>query len=295
MNAKLYKAFSVLFLMCPGCCFSQAPVLPPSPTQTKNYVVTNTPQNEGVTDVSQIAGKSVIEVSQVIQYIDDLGRPVQSVNVMSSPVYNDVISAQEYDAFGREVRGYLPFSTGGTPGAFKTNALKDVNGGYTGSAQYLFYQNTDKIAHDQVPFGESVFENSPLGRVLKQGAPGTAWKAEPIGTDDHAVEYVYRTNGVNEVLRFDYNSVDGRMEFNELTYYAANQLFVKRTIDEHNFEVFEYTDKQGRIICKKVQDEVLGNSIKHYTETYYIYDDLGNLTVVLPPEAVVALKSALSN
>ncbi len=60
---------------------------------------------------------------------------------MASPAYNDVVMPQVYDAYGREVRKYLPFTESGTPGAFKTDALIDANNLYNGSAQYMFYQN----------------------------------------------------------------------------------------------------------------------------------------------------------
>ncbi len=110
---------------------------------------------------------------------------------------------------------------------------------------------SDKVAHDQTPYSDAVLENAPTGRVLKQGAPGTAWKASPVGTDDHAVEYVYLTNGYHAVLRFDYNPATGIL-LNNLSYYEESRLVVKKTIDEHNFETIEYSDKQsGRVVCKR--------------------------------------------
>ncbi len=116
-----------------------------------------------------------------------------------------------------------------------------------------------------------------------------------MGTDDHAVEYVYLTNGYHTVLRFDYNPATGIL-LNNLSYYEESRLVVKKTIDEHNFETIEYSDKQsGRVVCKKVQYGTDTNANKLFAETYYIYDDLGNLVVVLPPEAVVEIKAILSN
>ncbi|NJM26090.1 MAG: hypothetical protein HC859_11990, partial [Bacteroidia bacterium] len=71
-------------------------------------------------------------------------------------------------------------------------------------------------------------------------------------------------------------------------YYEANQLMANKTIDEHNNEVIEYVDKQGRTVLKKVQYKEESGT-KYYAETYYIYDDFGQLMLVLPPEFVAQM------
>ena len=47
-------------------------------------------------------------------------------------------------------------------------------------------------------------------------------------------------------------------------------------IKDHTTE--EFKDKQGRVVLKRVYSE----GIEH--DTYYVYDDYGNLTYVLPPK-----------
>ena len=279
-----------MFLIFSGSCLAQ------SPTQStdRNKVTTNSPQRSGITDISQIEGKPVNEVNQTVQYFDDLGRPTETINTMASPGHNDVVLPRRYDLYGREVRKFLPFTAGGTPGEYKI--AFGENNVYSQGAQYLFYQNTDKVAHDLVPYSDVVFENSPMGRVLKQGAPGALFNAFPIGTDDHSVEYAYLTNGYHTVLRLDYSAATNSLIFSGPTYYDEHQLVVKKITDEHGFETIEYADKkQGHIVCRKVEYGKDGNSNRLYAETYYIYDDLGNLMVVLPPEATVELRSMLSN
>ena len=53
-------------------------------------------------------GTSPTKSSETVQYFDGLGRPKQIVNVKASPLGRDVVTHIEYDAFGRQVKDYLP-------------------------------------------------------------------------------------------------------------------------------------------------------------------------------------------
>jgi hypothetical protein len=257
----------------------QTPTL--SPDQDKNYVITITPVVGDIQEQTQLPYKPVEEVNQTIQYFDGLGRPVQTVNAQGSPTKNDVVLP------------YLPYTSSTTPGSFKVNALYDTDS-YISGEQYLFYQNTSNIAHDVKPFSESILESSPLDRINKQGAPGADWQPQVADQNDRSIETIYSVNAENEVLLFDYDEVTSNMIFSSLTYYAPNKLYMVKTLDEHKHEVVEYTDKEGRTVLKKVEYKE-ENGTKLYAETYYIYDDFGNLVVVLPPEAVAAIKSSFSS
>src|SRR5690606_1186057 len=64
--------------------------------------------------------------------------------------------------------------------------------------------------------------------------------------------------------------------------YDANALYKTVTKDENhssglNHTVEEFTDKQGRVVLKRGY-----NDMPH--DTYYVYDDYGNLTFVLSPK-----------
>jgi hypothetical protein len=291
-NYKIVMRILYTFLLCVSIlvtCNAQTS----SPSQDKNYVIVNTPLTDGVKDPSQLTNKPIEEVNQTVQYFDGLGRPIQTIDTKSSPAKNDVVSPQEYDVYGHEVKKYLPYTSDEIPGSFKPNALYHT-GSYTSGDQYLFYQGTSDVAEDEKPFGESIIEASPLDRVVKQGSPGVVWQALPIGQSDRAVETKYLVNGTDEVLLFDYDVTSKNVVFNSLTYYAPNQLYLNKTIDEEEHEVIAYVDKDGKTILKKVEYKEESGT-KLYAETYYIYDDFGSLVVVLPPEAVVAIKSSLSN
>jgi hypothetical protein len=127
-------------------------------------------------------------------------------------------------------------------------------------------------------------------RQLKQGSPGQDWQPDSdlsYNSSDHTIKVEYGLNGLEEVLlwRYDEGSISSSSSGSPV-YYLPNTLFRTKTKDEADHEVYEYEDKEGRVILKKVQapdDE--------WAMTYYIYDDFGNLVVVLPPEAVKLITS----
>ena len=59
-----------------------------------------------------------------------------------------------------------------------------------------------------------------------------------------------------------------------------NQLTANKILDEQNNAIIEFVDKQNRTLLKRVMKGT------ERVDTYYLYDDLGNLAIVLPPEAV---------
>jgi hypothetical protein len=263
--------------------------------QNENYVVTNTIQVKDVTTTGQVDVLTKTGNAQSLQYFDGLGRPMQAVSTQGSPSGNDIVQPIVYDAYGREPKKHLPVAPVTHDGWYKRDLI-DNAGNYAGVAAANVYNNGtgDKIDDSSQPYSETVFEASPLNRILKQGAPGTAWQplggtyAEP-SPNDHSIKKAYVYNGPNEVILLDYNETTKRIGLDDTNYYVANRLYVNKTKDEHNKEVIEYVDKDGRTILKKVQ--TLDGSQTVYAETYYIYDDFGNLMVVLPPEAMKRVRT----
>ncbi|PQA91220.1 hypothetical protein B0A69_18410, partial [Chryseobacterium shigense] len=75
-------------------------------TQGENYVQTKT--------YLDYNGATPTKTSETVQYFDGLGRPKQVVNVKASPLGRDVVTHIEYDAFGRQVKDYLPVPQSGS-------------------------------------------------------------------------------------------------------------------------------------------------------------------------------------
>ncbi|MBQ4819031.1 DUF6443 domain-containing protein [Aquimarina sp. MMG016] len=222
----------------------------------------------------------------VLTQLDDQQQPIAQLIAQSKP--KDIITHYEYDDLGRQAKQYLPYASDQTQnGDIYTNPLAELNAYYITK-----YENTTN------PYSESIFEDSPLNRVLEQGAPGTAWKANPNSDSDHTIKFDWGANGTNEVVYFKVNFADpNNTEAPSLVkegYYEVNQLYVSITKDENwqptdgdNHTTKEYKDKQGRVILKRTYASTSSASSEAH-DTYYVYDKFGNLTYVIPPKVTVS-------
>ncbi|MBL7851126.1 MAG: fibronectin type III domain-containing protein [Cyclobacteriaceae bacterium] len=268
----------------------------------RNYLRSVDILKAGITNDAQVEAAAIQEKSVKYDFVDGLGRPLQSVALKQSPSQADIVQALAYDEFGRETVKYLPFASG-NDGWYKFD-FRPVGPFYSSSLNphYQFYAGTNKVAADQKPYAVSILENSPLNRVIEQGSPGTDFQPDSnhgYTSTDHTVKNDYQTNSATEVLRWTYTAPNGSYPMGMVsagsvaapTYYAANQLAKTKTKDEDGNEVIEYTDKQGRVVLKRVQ-AVAGTpdvTDSNYASTYYVYDDLGQLVYVIPPEATKRL------
>jgi RHS repeat-associated protein len=241
------------------------------------------------------------DVKQTTQYIDGLGRPIQTVIKQgslesSSNALADIVAPIVYDEFGREQFKYLPFAantTGGITninnGSYKTNALAQQQAFAT--IQYPGENNF---------YSKTNFEPSPLNRPTDTYAPGTSWAGSETATPSlqRNVQMKYFINTIaDEVKIWNVNNdpVIGNFgTYTTATFYPAGELYKNITIDEHKKQVIEFKDKEGKVILKKVQignitDNGIGVNNTDFLCTYYIYDDLNNLRCVIQPEGVKQL------
>ncbi|MEN5194498.1 DUF6443 domain-containing protein [Sphingobacterium faecium] len=259
-----------------------ASLLPISVTATENYILTRTVLADNITTGQQLAGLARNSVRAEVMYFDGLGRLAQHIGLGASPTGKDIVTPVGYDSFGREDKKYLPYEavTGGTfpSGSRRADALTEV---YTNSAQYQFYQReSTSIPTVPNPYTQQVFEPSPLDRVIETASPGKVWE---VGKG-HTVGITYAINSANEVRKWNV-TISGTSHTGASTggqYYPASQLYKNIVHDEQGNAAIEYKDKEGKIICKKVQD---GGSAASptYATTDYIYDLFGNLVYVVPP------------
>ncbi|WP_317191402.1 DUF6443 domain-containing protein [Hymenobacter guriensis] len=205
-----------------------------------NFITTRVAQVTGKRTATQLVGYPAQAVAVSTTYFDGLGRPSQKVTQAGSPTQYDLVEPITYDAIGRTSSTYLPYAQDINNGEFKVDAV---------SKQAAFYAASttgDNIANDSQPYTRTVYEASPLDRVLKQGAVGSAWRPTP--GPDHTLKPVTRTNWANEVRRFDCTATS----VSSPGFYAAGELFVSEMWDEHDALITEYKDKDGLVVLKRV-------------------------------------------
>jgi RHS repeat-associated protein len=191
-----------------------------------------------------------------VEYFDGLGRPFQTVLKKVTASSSNLVTLQEYDVAGRAANSWLPIVSSAeyvAPASFKSSAP----GNY---------------GNDSRPYGQPVYEASPLNRTVKEYGPGAAWHG------GHSVNTDYLANSTaNAQLNCINYSVSSAGALTSNGSYASGQLSVVKTTDEDLNVSYTFTDKMGHVVLTRQ----MKGSETH--DTYYVYDDKGNLCFVLQP------------
>jgi len=246
--------------------------------ENMNYIRTRSFSKPGITDTITTGGLTAVsDVHQSTTYFDGLGRPLQTVDKQATPGQHDLITPQLYDPFGRESQKFLAYTDNAASGHFRTDA---------GIRQTAFY---DQLYNHQEKYYYSniTWDGSPQNQLIKNSAPGNSWTGNNIG-----IHTIARTNALyDSVVSWNTGyTTDTLPVFGG--YYDPGVLFVKETTDEQGNKNIEYKDKYDQLILKKVQQanaQPAGH--KGWLCTYYIYNDLNELSGVLPPQAVQLLQA----
>ena len=281
-SRTMNKLFYILFLL---------PLLGIGQTVDKNYVLSYTYRDP-------VTASDLTKTRANITYYDGLGRPIQQIAGKQSGTGTDVITHIEYDIYGRQAKEYLPYAATTANLAFDGAAKTNTQSFYNTAA----FENTTN------PYSRSFFEASPLNRVLKQASPGNIWVGDTLSEADHTVKMAYQTNTATEVKKLravaTWNSTSKVYDiaFVSEGNYAAGQLYKTITKDENAASAIyigtsvplrlgtaeEFKNKEGQVILKRTfttSENILGTTYLAL-DTYYVYDQFGNLTYVLPPIAL---------
>ena len=191
-----------------------------------------------------------------VEYFDGLGRPFQTVLKKVTASSSNLVTLQEYDVAGRAANSWLPIVSSAeyvAPASFKSSAP----GNY---------------GNDSRPYGQPVYEASPLNRTVKEYGPGAAWHG------GHSVNTDYLANSTaNAQLNCINYGVSSAGALTSNGSYASGQLSVVKTTDEDLNVSYTFTDKMGHVVLSRQ----MKGSETH--DTYYVYDDKSNLCFVLQP------------
>ena len=213
----------------------------------KNYIVEVTPttpcSNVSISSESNVTYSDNGTGITAIQYFDGLYRASQSA-VWDASHAKYLTTQSTYDAAGREHRKWLPLPNTGT-GGYVTN--------YETQAASLYGTN---------PYDEIVWEQSPLNRDLGTKGPHEYYT--------HAATTSYQLNATDEVKRFAVSSTGVK----KIGFYPKGTLHKVYHSDPDGKHVTEYTDALDRVIMQRTASNA---------DTYYVYNDLGQLAYVIPP------------
>lgn len=278
-------------------------------TKTENYIKTSeyrypttNPGSEGLFDFG--FGISDSHRNIKVTYFDGLGRPKQEVIEAWSPAKKNLVTHIEYELNTGQTKQYLPYlkDFNGPPLFVDPNAPK-ADFRTDAKSQTLAFYNREAYENTENPYSETVFEASPLKRVLKQGAPGEDWK---IGEGGHPVTYGYLFNYKEQVKNFEatatWNATTALYDISivDKGYYAKHTLYYNSVTDENESSSDEFTNQEGQVVMKRSRDNILqivqpfsGPIVGGFLDrepiggtrfsTHYVYDQFGNLTYILPP------------
>lgn len=147
----------------------------------------------------------------------------------------------------------------------------------------ITYNGLGEVVKKHLPMPEDseIYEQDPRTfEEIKQNvfslvstSPGADWVAHPS-------QISYQTNTDQEV-KYLTATADNKLLVQY--YYPTASLYKTVTTDQDGKSITRYTDKIGRIIMQREAKNV---------DTYYVYNDLGELVYVVPPLAVDELPYA---
>ncbi|MCR9250216.1 MAG: RHS repeat-associated core domain-containing protein [bacterium] len=233
----------------------------------ENYVSEHTFRYETTTKPSNEFASTKEQVSTKVTYLDDLGRPVQIIQKNGSPAGKDVVNLQTYDEYGRGDKIYLPVPTSVTDGRIHSNSSIIATG-------TNYYNNKLGTQDGSWAFSQSIYESSPLNRVVSSQSPGTSWVGSQRGVTSEYEVNIASDNVYNWIIDESDNSVS----VGTGTYFSTGRLNKVIKVNENGQKNIEFTNYKGQVVLSRAFLD------KKHVDTYYIFDKYGQQRIVIQPE-----------
>lgn len=245
-------------------------VLPDIPSPNRSPLV-DLPTTSGMNSVCSFVSRDGGWTNGylTVNYADDLGRSIETARNGYTAQGSNLVSLQEYDSWGRKGNIWLEAAKDTLAGAYLSPAQCKTLAARTNGS-------------DSRPYTETVYEESPLNRPIRQYGPGQDWKSK-----GKALNSVYTSNsnfaGELHCMKFAAGEkTTVGMTVTATGYYDGGSLQVVKTTDEDGKIQLEFTARNGsKVLSRQIE---LKGSVQVYYDTYYLYDGAGNLRAVLPPE-----------
>ena len=207
----------------------------------------DTDQNYIKTDI--MLDGSGTSKSTAVLYYDGLGR--QSLTATKSANGKYIYKMQTYELFGRESEQWLPV-TGSSDASYQTASQISTLSSST-------YNDSHAYVHNYY---------DALDRIVSTSDAGDAWHGKNIIKR-------YFANDVSNVVKRYEAPLGATSTIIRNGNYLPNTLYAEETEDEDGHTTLTFKDKRGRLVLERRD----GNN-----DTYYVYDDFGNLRFVLSPQ-----------
>jgi RHS repeat-associated protein len=307
MHYKPYIKAAILMGVCFGLVEAHSQTPRPVPAAYNgnikiNYVRTWTGVKPEINPQNISTASSNQDFRMTTEYLNGLGMPIQKVGKQAATGTTggavDLVTAIEYDDYGREEYKYQLFGANGadgnpsiSDGMFKLNPFKQ---------QEQFMQAQYGAQGETFFYGRNKLEASPLNRVLEEYAVGNNW----CGTADDPnpdlrrgiKRKIWSNTPADDVKMWTVtNGAAGAFGSYAVTgVYPAGSLFKFVTENEHGKQVIEFKTKEGKVILRKTQlttlpDDGSGTGHAQWLCIYFIFDDLAQLRCIIQPEGVKTL------
>ncbi|MEM6526192.1 MAG: DUF6443 domain-containing protein [Bacteroidota bacterium] len=220
----------------------------------QNFVREEVVLKSGVTTETQLAELQIGDVYRTFNYQDGIGRALQNTTEAIGPNRKDIIQPFTYDSKSRMDKSYIVQEHSTSNGSYQSAAVANLLAAYGAETPYSSYE----------------YDDSPLDRVNSVTGPGTDWS-----TNNKNSSARFKLNGTNEVRKWEI--VSGLPWSND--HYDANELHYSQSTSEDGLITKEFVDSRGLTVLSRQ-----GRS-GAWLDTYYVYNDLGRLLFVIPPEA----------